>query len=236
MKIRFFTAALLLCLSTLCLAAPEFPRLTGRVVDRAGILSASTERQITQQLVIHEQSTTNQIVVATLPNLQGYSIEEFGYQLGRHWQVGQAESNNGVVLLVAKKERKIRIEVGYGLEGSLTDALAANIIQTVIRPQFKKGDFDRGVTQGVEAIIAAIKGEYQAKKTKDSKDSKIWLFLIAFLFLWHFIKPFFRSFGGSGFGGRSGYYRGGGGGFSSGGGGFSGGGGGFGGGGASGGW
>jgi len=236
---RFFSAALLLCLSFSSLATPEFPPLRGRVVDTAGLLNASTEQQISQQLADHEQQTTNQIVVATLPHLQGYSIEEFGYQLGRHWGIGQKNTNNGVVLLVAKKERKIRIEVGYGLEGALTDALASNIIQTIIRPQFKKGNFNQGLSKGVTAIITAIRGEYKANKFKESSGKYYWIIIIIFLLFWKASKVFLpipnrnsslNSYGnrGSGLFGRSGG--------SSSGGGFSGGGGGFGGGGASGGW
>ncbi len=216
--------------------------MTGRVVDTAGLLSSTATKKLTRLLTRHEEQTTNQIVVVTLPDLQGRTIEEYGYQLGRHWGIGQKERDNGVLLLVAKKERKLRIEVGYGLEGALTDAMASNIIQTVIRPQFKKGDFNRGVYEGVTAIIAAVKGEYQAKEIKKSNDKGNWFLLIVvigiplFNILWGF-------FGGGygGHGGRHSRFHGGsssgvssGGGFS--GGGFSGGGGGFGGGGASGGW
>ncbi len=238
MPFRFFSAAILLCLSFSSLATPEFPALTGRVVDTAGLLSASTRQQITQQLAEHEKQTTNQIVVVTLTHLQGYSIEEFGYQLGRHWGIGQKDTNNGVVLLVAKKERKIRIEVGYGLEGALTDALAANIINTVIKPQFKKGKFNQGLSKGVTAIIAAIGGEYKANKIKESSGKYCWVFITLFLLFWKVSKIFLPipnrnnslnnyANRGSGLFGSSG---------GSSGGGFSGGGGGFGGGGASGGW
>lgn len=232
MNIRFFSAALFLCLSFSSLAAPEFPRLSGHVVDNAGLLNPSTEQQITRQLAEHQKATTNQIVVATLPHLQGYSIEEYGYQLGRYWKIGQQETDNGVVLLVAKKERKIRIEVGYDLEGSLTDALAGNIIQSVIRPQFKKGNFDQGISSGVTAIIAAIAGEYQAKKVKKSSKDYYWVIIILFLVFWSFGSTILPVPGGRGYG-RGGFF---GGGRGTSGGGFSGGGGGFGGGGASGGW
>jgi uncharacterized protein len=239
MSIRHLSFAFFLCLSFSCLAAPEFPLLTGRVVDNASMLASSTRQLINQQLAEHEKTTTNQIVVATLPDLQGYSIEEFGYQLGRHWQVGQENTNNGVVLLVAKKERKIRIEVGYGLEGALTDALASNIIQTVIKPQFKKGNFNQGISKGVTAIIAAIGGEYKASKIKESNVKHYWIIIILFLLFWKVSKAFLPIPNSNnsryGYGSRgNGLF--GGGGVSGGGGGFSGGGGGFGGGGASGGW
>ena len=118
--------AIFLLLPALCAAAIKFPELTGRVVDNAGLLSPAVEQALTEQLAAHEQATTNQVVVVTLPNLQGYTIEEFGYQLGRYWGIGQKGKDNGVVFLVAKAERKVRLEVGYGLEGVLTDALSAN--------------------------------------------------------------------------------------------------------------
>jgi uncharacterized protein len=226
-------------------AAPEFPKLTGRVVDRADMLSVQTERQLTALSAAHEQATGNQVVVATLPDLQGYPIEQFGYQLGRTWGIGQKDENNGVLLLIAKAERKIRIEVGYGLEGTLTDAISSNIIATVITPRFKRAQFDAGVLDGTTAIIAALGGEYAVKEVArppPQQTSPLWK-LLAFLIFFFIIPGLFgrgRFFSGlllgsalGGLGrGRGGF--GGGGGFGSGG--FGGGGGGFGGGGASGGW
>lgn len=100
-------------------AEPKFPPLTGRVVDDAGILDASTQSQLTEMLAAHERATGEQVVVVTLESLQGYSIEDYGYQLGRHWGIGQKGRNTGAMLIVVPKERKVRIEVGYGLEGTL---------------------------------------------------------------------------------------------------------------------
>ncbi|MEE2733687.1 MAG: TPM domain-containing protein [Pseudomonadota bacterium] len=225
---------LLLCLSTLgsVSAAPSFPALSGRVVDQANMLASSTERRLSQQLQAHENATGNQLVVVTLPNLQGYDIETFGYQLGRHWGIGQKGKNNGVLFIVAEKERRIRIEGGYGLEGTLTDAISANIIQTIVQPAFKRGQFEQGIEGGTSAIIQALGGQYQMRKTQSKSKLSNWIIIPIILFL------ILRGFGGrGGFGGRRGgiYY--GGGGFGGGsGGGFSGGGGSFGGGGASGGW
>ncbi|RLT96866.1 TPM domain-containing protein [Ketobacter sp.] len=225
---------LLLCLTTLgsAGAAPSFPALSGRVVDQANMLASSTERRLSQQLQAHENATGNQLVVVTLPNLQGYDIETFGYQLGRHWGIGQQGKNNGVLFIVAEKERRMRIEVGYGLEGTLTDAISANIIQTIVRPAFKRGQFEQGIEAGTSAIIQALGGQYQMRKAQSKSKLSNWIIIPIILFL------IFRGFGGrGGFGGRRGgiYY--GGGGFRGGsGGGFSGGGGSFGGGGASGGW
>ncbi len=179
------------------------------------------------------------MVVATVPDLQGYDIATFGYQLGRHWGIGQREKNNGVLLLVAKKERRIRIDVGYGLEGTLTDAISVNIIQTIIRPAFKRGQFEEGIEAGTTAIIQALGGQYSMRKTSSKSRYSNWIIIPIILFL--VFRGFFGGGGFGGFGGRrrGGYYYGGGGfsGGSGGGfGGFSGGGGSFGGGGASGGW
>ena len=145
MPVRFHPVIVFLALIVLCQASaqaqstPDFPELTGRVVDRADMLPAKVERRLSQMLEAHEQSTTEQVVVVTLPNLQGYAIEDFGYQLGRHWGIGQEGEDNGALLLVAKDERRIRIEVGYGLEGRLTDATSATIINQIITPAFRQG-------------------------------------------------------------------------------------------------
>src|SRR5579862_2174307 len=134
---------LLLILASPALASgPKFPPLTGRVVDDAGVLDASTQSRLTDMLAAHERATGEQVVVVTLASLQGFSIEDFGYQLGRYWGIGQRGKNNGVLLIVAPKERKVRIEVGYGLEGTLTDATSRWIIENDILPSFKRDDFN----------------------------------------------------------------------------------------------
>src|SRR5271167_3745453 len=129
-------------------AEPEYPVLTGRVVDAAGILSASVREQLTQMLAGQERSTGQQIVVVTLKSLQGFTVEEFGYQLGRHWGIGEGGQNNGALLIVAPNERKVRIEVGYGLEDRLTDAESRTIIDQQMLPLFRQGDFSAGTLQG----------------------------------------------------------------------------------------
>lgn len=153
-------------------AAPEFPPLTGRVVDQANLLSSKAENQLTALLAQHEEATSNQVVVVTLDSLQGFEIEDFGYQLGRKWGIGQKGKNNGVLLIVAPNERKVRIEVGYGLEGSLTDALSKNIIETVITPRFKKKAMSAGIVEGTQAILAALDGGYEAKPGKAKGENK----------------------------------------------------------------
>ena len=137
---------------------PNFPPLTGRVVDDAGILSPSTIENLTGLLAQHEQATGEQVVVVTIKSLQGYAIEDFGYQLGRYWGIGQKDKNTGTILIIAPDDHKARIEVGYGLEGKLTDALSHTIIENDILPNFRRGDFNAGVTAGTKSILAVLGG------------------------------------------------------------------------------
>jgi len=217
-------------------AALSFPSLTGRVVDNAELLDQATIGKITQLLAQHEQQTSNQVVVVTLKSLQGDSIEDFGYQLGRHWGIGQKGKDNGVLLIVAPKERKVRIEVGYGLEGKLTDAYSSVIINEFILPQFKQGHYAQGILVGVQKILGVLQGTYKPEARKRKKTN---LFVIFFNLIIILIFGL-TFFGGRGRGGPGGFIGGGsygsGGSYSGGGGSFSGGGGSFGGGGASGGW
>ncbi|MHA1517026.1 MAG: TPM domain-containing protein, partial [Alphaproteobacteria bacterium] len=140
-------------------AAPEFPALTGRVVDIAGLLSPEDKAQITARLKALEDKSSDQVVVVTVPSLQGYTIEDFGYQLGRHWGIGTAELDNGALLIVAPNERKVRIEVGYGLEPVLTDALTKVIIENAMLPSFRAGDYAGGIKNGVRDITLSLTGD-----------------------------------------------------------------------------
>lgn len=158
---RALLLGFVLCLCGNAAAAPQFPALTGRVVDEAGILSPQFESEIGALLAAHEQATTNQLVVVTLTSLHGYDIADYGYQLGRHWGIGQKGKNNGALLIVAVAERKMRIEVGYGLEGVLTDAVSRDIIERVIKPPFKQQRYEPGIRAGVNAILAALGGDYR---------------------------------------------------------------------------
>ncbi|MFN4295721.1 MAG: TPM domain-containing protein [Brevundimonas sp.] len=133
-----------------------FPTLSGRVVDEARLLSADREAALSAQLEALEAETTHQLVVVTVNSLQGYPIEDYGYRLGRAWGIGQGENDNGVLLIVAPNERKVRIEVGYGLEPILTDALSARIIHEDMLPAFRQAGFERGITQGVDALITQM--------------------------------------------------------------------------------
>jgi uncharacterized protein len=229
-------------------AAPTFPPLTGRVVDDAGILSADTQQKLDALLAEHEQQTGNQIVVATVKSLQGNDIAQYGYQLGRAWGIGQKGKNNGAIIIVAPNEHKVRIEVGYGLEGDLTDAQSAVIIQNTILPYFKKGDYDSGVLSATVQVLEVLGGKPSNAESlpppierQHGSHGGIPFFLIVII-LWVVFGRFFWPLlflGGIGRGGWGGGFGGGGfggGGFGGGGGGFSGGGGSFGGGGASGSW
>lgn len=137
----------------------EVPYLTGRVVDTAEILKPDTRRRLAEALRAHEQATTNQIAVLTVPTLHGESVEEYALRVFEQWKLGQKGKDNGVLVVVAPQDRRMRIEVGYGLEGTLPDATAARIIRNVMTPRFREGDFDGGVTQGAAAIIAQLEGK-----------------------------------------------------------------------------
>ena len=115
-------------------------------------------------LAEHERATGEQVVVVTLDSLQGYSIEDYGYQLGRHWGIGQKGTNTGALLIVAPRERKVRIEVGYGLEGELTDAISRTIIDNYILPSFKRGDYNAGVLAGTRSILQVLGGNPGANR------------------------------------------------------------------------
>lgn len=141
------------------LAGSVFPALTGRVVDDAHILSVVDANNLEQILASHEAQTSNQIVVVTVKTLQGLTIEEYGYQLGRNWGIGQKGKNNGVLLIYSPTDKQVRIEVGYGLEGVLTDAVSSMIIQTIILPKFRSKDYAGGINDGVTAIIAVLGGK-----------------------------------------------------------------------------
>ncbi len=238
-------------------AEPAFPPLTGRVVDDAGLLNERDQQELDAALASFEKQTGDQLVVATLKSLQGLPIADYGYQLGRHWGIGQKGKDNGAILIVAPEEHEVRIEVGYGLEGELTDARSRMIIESDILPRFRDNDFAAGIKAGVAAIIETLGGSYNPAlpPARVRDQSPPWPFPLALVLPVILIILFnrfsgrgrrrYRGYGGplilpggwggrqDGFGGRQGGFGGGGG---AGGGGFSGGGGSFGGGGASGSW
>ncbi len=237
-------------------AGPQFPALTGRVVDDAHVLDASTQADLTAKLAALEQRTTRQVVVVTLPSLGGYDIADYGNQLLRHWGIGQKATNNGAIFIVVPSEHKVRIEVGYGLEETLTDALSSVILQEKVLPKFRGGDIQGGVVDGTDAIIQQLGADPNAAQAQVVQAEQaphrhgnpfgaiVPLIFIAFVMMRAFGR---RGGGGIGWmlpmmflggsrGGWGGGDGGGGGWGGGGGGGFSGGGGSSGGGGASGGW
>ena len=159
-----FVCGLIFCFAGIAGAAEiSIPPLTGRVVDQAGILSAAAEAGLSEDLAAHERATSQQVVVVTLASLDGQAIEEVGVALGRAWGIGEKGRNTGAILLIAPNDRQVRIEVGYGLEGQLTDALSRIIIERDILPRFRGGDLEGGVTAGVAAMLAILRGDEAAR-------------------------------------------------------------------------
>ena len=248
-------SVLLVCLVSGLACAFDFPPLTGRVVDQAGVIPASAREGLETKLKDLEDKSGIQLVVATVKSLQGGDVETYAKELFRAWKLGEAKKNNGVLLLVAPAEHKVRIEVGYGLEGTLTDALAQVIIASAMVPRFKANDYPGGIERGVDGIISVLTTdaeEWHAKTRVRSEDQQslfdvlfpILLFLVV-VFIFRYMvgnaggpsgtlgrsrgRTIFIPYGGPSWGGGSSW------GGSSGG-GFSGGGGSSGGGGASGSW
>jgi uncharacterized protein len=216
--------------------ALDVPPATGYVNDRADLLSPGVELKLEHFLEQFEKSDSTQLVVLTIPSLAGEALEGYSLKVAETWGIGQRGKDNGALLLIAKKERRMRIEVGYGLEDRLTDLLTGRILDREIRPRFKQGDYEGGVIAGVAAMAKAVRGAYQGDSRKTGSDKRsplgFWALLL-FLGPWLMLTRSRRrsSRGGIWFGGPFS----GGGGFGSGG-GFGGGGGGFGGGGSSGSW
>ncbi len=243
---RLVVAAAALLLTLVGVLALTFPPLTGRIVDQANIISADARSALEPKLADLEAKSGIQLVVATINSLEGQEIEPYANELFRAWKLGEKAKNNGVLLLVAPKERRVRIEVGYGLEGTLTDALAKVIITNAITPRFKTGDFSDGISRGVDDIITVLTtdaSEWEKRPAlrldhQPANEPLNWIILLIVIvvvvllivspgFRWFFFNALLSS----GSSGSSGGFSGGGGG-----GGFSGGGGSSGGGGASGSW
>jgi uncharacterized protein len=153
---RLFALLFVLFVASPALASPTFPPLTGRVVDDAHVLTSATQAALTEKLAALEQATSRQLVVVTLPDLGGDDIEDYGYRLLRTWGVGQKATNNGAVFIIVPSEHKVRIEVGYGLEGILTDALSSVILQRAVLPKFRAGDVEGGVVAGTDALVQQL--------------------------------------------------------------------------------
>lgn len=152
-------AALLAVLLPFLAFAAELPALTGRIVDDADMIDGATEAALTRKLADFEKKSSDQIVVATVPDLGGDDVESYANRLFRAWGLGQAGEDNGVLLLVARDDRKMRIEVGYGLEGSLTDLHSKLIIENTMVPAFRAGDYSSGISKAVDDIIMVLEGD-----------------------------------------------------------------------------
>lgn len=172
---RFYVVLVVIGLGGFTLQAQtlEVPFLAGRVNDNAGLLAASARETLEALLKAHEDSTSNQVVVLTIPSLQGETLEDYSIKVAETWKLGQKDKDNGVLLLVAQDDRKVRIEVGDGLEGSLPDITCGHIIRREIVPRFRDSDYEGGVRAGVEAILGAIAGSYQVEaESGDEPDLK----------------------------------------------------------------
>lgn len=222
---------------------PQIPKLKMWATDLTNTLNQSELSELNRRLKTYQDTTSNQVLVLMIPSLEGYPIEMLAEETATKNKIGTDKNDNGILLLIAKDDRELRIEVGYGLEGAVPDAIASSIIRNVIRPNFRNDDYYAGISEGINAIISAIGGEYKSVEADEDDGFPISIIVIIIFLIWVFISrggPFvpggvYRtgthsggwSSGSSSWGGSSGW---------SGGGGFSGGGGSFGGGGASGSW
>jgi uncharacterized protein len=199
-------AAVALCLCALWALAYDFPPLTGRVVDQANVISPQSRAALETKLKDLEDKSSIQLDIATVKSLEGGDVETYANQLFRAWKLGEAKKNNGVLLLVAPNEHKVRIEVGYGLEGTLTDALSSVIISSAIVPRFKTGDYSGGIERGVDGIISVLSGdtsEWQRKvdvREDDPLGNGLFavLFVLVIIFIVWYVA---RGSGGGGTGG-----------------------------------
>ena len=265
-RLGIVATAVYILLALSAAAEPRFPPLTGRIVDAANLLTPEDRRGLESELRALEERSTDQLVVYTTPSLQGYPIEDIGYRLGRTWAIGQKGKDNGVILIVAPNERRVRIEVGRGLEPQLTDVMTKLIIENAILPAFRRNDFSGGIKAGVHDIRDVLLGDAAAVKERAARGASrapggaMPVMLLAALILIAVVIVFAQSlgtanpqrvrddrrrrrfagpagWGGAGWGSSAGGWGSGGGGWDGGsGGGFSGGGGDFGGGGSSGSW
>src|SRR5450830_1146781 len=188
---RLAIGIIALLYTALAVFAVNFPALTGRIVDQANIIPAETRSAIEPKLADLEAKSGIQLVVATVTSLEGQEVEQYANELFRSWKLGEKAKNNGVLLLVAPTERRVRIEVGYGLEGTLTDALSKVIITNAITPRFKTGDFSGGIARGVDDIITVLTtdaSEWQKRPSlrldnQQTSDPANWLLIAALIIL-----------------------------------------------------
>ena len=190
-------------------AAQTFPKLTGRVVDEAHLLSPEQAAALDARLAALEQQSQRQMVIATIPSLEGYDIEDYGYRLGRAWGIGDKQRNDGLLLIVAPNDRQVSIEVGYGLEGIVSDAVASEIRRNEIVPHFKAGDYAGGIIAATDKLVTqlqlpedearkvAANAEQRQRKAKEPRfDFGTVVFLVIFFLF--FVLPFLRALRGGG--------------------------------------
>lgn len=213
--IRRLTLFLALLMFLPAAQAQTFPKLTGRVVDEAALLSPQQEQGLTDKLAGLERQSGRQLVVVTLPSLQDYDIADYGYRLLRHWGIGDKQRNDGALLIVAPSERKVRVEVGYGLEGILTDALSSQIIRNNVTPRFRAGDMPGGIEAGADALITllnlppdeararAAAAEQEQRASRDSGSPVVLIFWIA-IAIFMILPMIFGRRGGRRYRGRGG--------------------------------
>lgn len=184
---RRFLILFLLLAAAAVHAQPAVPPLTGRVMDHGDVLSSQTERTLDLSLSAHEDSTSNQVVVLTVPSLEGESVEGYATRVFNAWGLGRADTDNGILVLIARDEREMRIEVGYGLEGTLTDSRAGRIIRSEFIPSFRDGDYDAGTLAGVGAILGTLEGTYEPPD-EDGGEGIPWTMRLVFGFT-HVLLP-----------------------------------------------
>lgn len=169
---------------------------TGLVHDYAGLLSEDQKQQLETKLVNFDNSTSNQIVVLTVLSMQGNDIADYAVELGRAWGVGGKQFNNGIILLIAKNDRKLHIATGYGLEGAIPDVTASQIIQELIKPNFRNGDYNAGINQGVDALMAAAQGKYNIAREYGGRSISFGTLLLIGIFIFIVIVIISRNSGG----------------------------------------
>jgi uncharacterized protein len=194
MKRAFLCLFLVLCCLPVAAYCLDVPRLQGFVNDYAGMMNSSVKSKIEEELKAFELSDTTQIVILTIPSLEGEDLEEFSIKVAETWKIGHLGKDNGVLFIVSKQERKIRIEVGRGLEGKLTDLMAGRIVDQVIKPRFKEADFNGGFVAGVSALTAATRGEFEAGPRPSQRGQKHFPPLLTFLLFFGIFVLFLGAF------------------------------------------
>ena len=198
-KIFSLLFLLLFSVAAICQILPKKPEPAAFVNDYTNTLTEDQKHSLSNKLVAFADSTSTEIVVVIIPSLDGYDVAEYNVALGRAWGVGGKEFSNGVILLIAKNDRKLNIATGYGVEGALPDITAKHIIEDVIKPNFKGDDYYRGIDQGTDAIIKAVKGEYHTPRQSRSKGSGSGKFIIIIIII------IFLLLSGRGGGGKGGF-------------------------------